>query len=100
MEALATGRMVGVALTPATPGVVIPDQLMGQEAVVLDFGRRAPTPIEDLLCDAGGISGTLRFGGEYFWCSVPWAAVVAIAPHGPTPAQRAWNPTVIDGGKN
>lgn len=100
LQALATGRMVAVMLKTATEGVVIPEGLKDQEDLMLDFGRRAPTPIEDLVCDADGISGTLRFGEESFWCSVPWAAVVAIAPHGPPPAARAWSMTVPPAGKN
>lgn len=100
LSLLDTGRMVRVLFATDTPGVDVPAWVKEQPVNALDFGRRAPTPIEDLVCDAGGISATLRFGGDYHWCSIPWEAVVGIAPHGPTPAQRAWNPAVLDGGKN
>ncbi len=97
LSALATGRMVRVTFTPATEGVVLPDHLLEQILVGLDFGCFAPTAITDLECTPAAISGTLRFGAEYFWCSVPWVAVVSINPIGPTQAQRAWNPTIIQG---
>jgi hypothetical protein len=100
LEALATGRMVRVFFTPDTEGVVIPEWIKDRDAAMLDFGRRAPTPITDLKCDQNGISGTLRFGGDYIWCSIPWLAVVTIEAHGPTPAARAWTLPVIQGGKN
>lgn len=99
LDLLATGRMVRVYFTPDTEGAVVPEGYKGQDAMALDFGRRAPTPIDDLECGPDAISGTLCFGGDYFWCSVPWEAVVAVEPHGETPAARAWNPTVIQGGK-
>ena len=100
LEALATGRMVRVAFTVDTEGVVVPEGYRNQDAMALDFGRNAPTPITDLECGPDAISGTLRFGWEFVWCSVPWEAVVGIEAHGETPAARAWKPTVIKGGKN
>lgn len=100
LQALATLRMVLIEFGPAYPGVVVPERFADKERLSLDFGRRAPTPIDDLECEADAISGTLRFGDEYFHCSIPWEAITAITPHGPKPAARAWNPTVIDGGKS
>lgn len=98
LQALATLRMVRIEFNPKHPGVVVPEDFKDRDQLALDFGRRAPTPIDDLKCDADGISGTLRFGDEYIWCSVPWEAIVWQAQHGPKPAARAWTPTVIDGG--
>ena len=48
LELLATGRMVRVAFTPDSEGVVVPDHLKELDALALDFGRHAPTPIDDL----------------------------------------------------
>ncbi|KKN87478.1 hypothetical protein LCGC14_0259330 [marine sediment metagenome] len=100
LQLLATLRQVRFFVTPDAEGVTIPSHLKEEELVMLDFGRRAPIPIEDLKCDRDGISGTLKFGPEYFWCSVPWLAVVGIQKFGPTPAQRAWVPMVLTEGKN
>lgn len=100
LSLLDTGRMVRVVFTTATPGVEVPDWVKEQPVNALDFGRRAPTPICDLEVTDKAVSATLRFGAEYFLCVIPWEAVVGIAPFGPTAAQRAWNPTVIPGGKN
>lgn len=101
LQSLATLRMVQIEFGPAYPGVVIPDLygIRTRERVALDFGRRAPTPIDDLECGPDAISGTLRFGDEYHWCSIPWEAITGITEHGPKPTARAWTPTVIDGGK-
>ena len=103
LSALATGRMVRVAFTPDSQGVVVPADFRSQLGMMLDFGYNAPQAIDDLVCNDVAISGTLHFGGVgggYFWCSVPWGAVVSIEAIGPTPAQRAWTPMVLDGGKN
>jgi len=102
MEGLNKGYMVRVAFRLEAEGVVVPERFRGGEVLALDFGRNAPTPIMDLECTQEAISGTLRFGEGYRWCSVPWDAVVQVQLHGESTeessAQR-WTPTVIDGGK-
>lgn len=98
LQILATGRMMRV--TFAAPLSIVPEHLADAGGpIMLDFGRRAPTPIDDLEVTAQAISGTLRFGNLYHYCSIPWSAVYAIQAVGPAPAERAWVPTVIQGGK-
>ena len=99
LQALATLRMVRIEFFTDADGVDIPARLRESPLVALDFGRRAPTPIDDLECTADAISGTLRFGDEWHHCSVPWDAIACFAELGPTPTARAWTPTVIKGGK-
>ncbi len=98
LQLLATGRMLRVTFEQrhaSVPSFCL-DQLT---PISLDFGRRAPTPIEDLEVTPEAISGTLRFGGAYHHCVIPWSAVYAIQLIGPAPAARAWNPVVLKGGK-
>jgi len=103
-KVLATGAMVRIAFLVKVPGVIVPDHLSDNEALALDFGHFAPTPIKDLVCNEFGIGGTLRFGAEFVWCFIPWIAVVSVHKHGdemaaPEPETPRWTPTVIDGGK-
>jgi stringent starvation protein B len=60
-------------------GVRVPPVLKGEPNAVLafDFGGE-----DDLEFDVLGISATLRFNGEDFWCLVPWSAVFAVRREG------------------
>lgn len=59
-------------------GVVLPQHLYAQPTVVLELGWKLPVPIVDLALDSDGVRGTLSFGGNPWFCAVPWAAVRAI----------------------
>ena len=85
----------------ARNAIVIKANAADISLVALDWGRNAPTQIDDLKCTRAGLSGTLRFGTDYVWCAVPWESVVAIraAKEAPAAPARSWTPVVLDGGK-
>ncbi len=99
LQLLATGHMMRVTFDQRLANV--PSFCLDQlTPISLDFGRQAPTPIDDLEVTAEAISGTLRFAGAYHYCSVPWSAVYAIQLVGLAPAERDWTPFASkEGGK-
>jgi hypothetical protein len=56
----------------------IPNYLKMQDSVVLQLGYDMPIPIPNLEVYKNGISGTLSFKGNPYFCYVPFEAVYAI----------------------
>lgn len=101
--ALLERSSVHVHLDPRQDGVVVPDFYKKQAQLVLQLG---PVRIPDLRLDEDGMSCTLSFKGEPFYCVVPWASVFAMIGEGgvqgmvwpdDVPAEVARNTRVIDG---
>lgn len=66
----------GLTLTkfdPNSPGVQIPAFLKKEEAVALKWSHKFG--ISDFSYDSNGISATLSFNREPFYCVVPWEAI-------------------------
>jgi hypothetical protein len=64
---------VAVTFSTFWPGVSVPAQFMKRHELVLNFSHRFL--IEDFTYDEHAICASLSFGGEPFYCVVPWAAV-------------------------
>jgi len=76
--ALLEGPSAYVHLDPRRAGVVVPKWLMGQPQLVLQVGLNMAIPIPDLKVDDEGVSCTLSFNRQAFWCVLPWSAVYAL----------------------
>jgi hypothetical protein len=76
-QLLETGN-VDIYLDPRKPDVIAPPHLMAGPRLILKFGRAMAVPIPDLRVSGAGISGTLSFDQQAFFCSIPWSAVFAV----------------------
>lgn len=56
----------------------LPNHLLKQEQVVLQFGLNMAIPIPDLLATEQGVHGTLSFKGKPEYVMVPWYSVFAL----------------------
>jgi hypothetical protein len=70
---------VAVTLNTFWPGVHVPEQFTKRSELVLNFSHRYY--IDDFTYDEHAICATLSFGGEPFYCIVPWAAVRMLFCH-------------------
>jgi stringent starvation protein B len=77
-SALATGGMVQVVFDASAAGVDVPLKFRGNQMLVLEYGINAPTAIPDLSVGENAIVATLRFGTDFYKCTVPWDAVYMI----------------------
>lgn len=68
--------LVAVTLDSTVPGVAVPAQFMNQPMLILNFSHRFGLP--DFTYDEDAICGSLSFGGQPFYCVIPWAAVKAL----------------------
>jgi len=67
-----------VYVDTAEPGVHVPPHLRERGMIVLQLGAHMPKPIKHLVWGADRFGAELSFGGEDFYCVVPWAAVHAL----------------------
>lgn len=65
-----------VQLDPKAEGVIVPPANRDVDVLTLQFGLRLAVSIPDLVVDEDGISGTLTFARQPFWCYIPWTAIV------------------------
>jgi hypothetical protein len=56
----------------------VPEWLKTKDTINLDFGYDLPIPIPDMEVDDAGIRGTLAFGSERCYVSVPWTSVYCL----------------------
>lgn len=69
-----------VVVNSKSPDVVLPPALMADgQPVGLHVGWRMAVPIPDLSIDENGITGTLSFNRNPFFCRLPWPAVVQVS---------------------
>jgi hypothetical protein len=68
--------IVAVVLDPRGPGCQIPPDFRDDEQLVLNFCYAYN--INDFAFDDDGIGATLAFPQGYFYCFVPWHAVLAM----------------------
>ncbi len=96
------GGVVRIVFNVQVADVVIPDNYLNQLRLALDFGLNGVEALTDLEVGDDAISATLRFKGDYIWCSIPWEAVIGVIPHGESkPLQtNAWKPELLKGGLN
>jgi stringent starvation protein B len=76
--ALLERSSVYVHLDPRQPAVVVPPWFKKQAQLVLQVGLNMQVPIPDLRLDDDGLSCTLSFNRDPFFCVVPWASVFAM----------------------
>lgn len=76
--ALLQGPSLFVHLDPRKEGVTVPSQFTRQSQLVLQLGMNLAVQIPDLDVDDEGISCTLSFNRQPFWCHLPWPAVYAL----------------------
>ena len=76
--ALLERSSVYVHLDPRQPAVVVPEGFKKQAQLVLQVGLNMAVRIPDLRLDDDGMSCTLSFSREPFFCVVPWASVFAM----------------------
>lgn len=69
---------VFVHLDPRQEAVVVPEAFKKQAQLVLQVGLDMAVRIPDLRVDDHGMSCTLSFSREPFFCVVPWASVFAL----------------------
>lgn len=79
MLALLERAEARVHLDARRPGVVLPERLLGQMHLRLDYGYGFTPPIDDLDIGDEGIAATLSFNRQPFTTFVPWPAVFLIA---------------------
>src|SRR6476659_2426032 len=79
MLALLERAEARVHLDARRDGVVLPERLLGDGHVRLDYGYHFAPPIPDLTIDDDGIHATLSFNRLPFQTFVPWSAVYLIA---------------------
>jgi stringent starvation protein B len=76
--ALLERSKVHIHLDPRKDGVVVPAHFRKQPQLVLEIGLNMPIPIPDLRLDEEGMTCTLSFSRQPFYCAVPWPAVFAM----------------------
>src|SRR5438552_17777686 len=76
--ALLERSSVHVHLDPRADGVAVPAWFKKQPQLVLQIGLNMPVPIPDLRLDDEGMSCTLSFSRQPFYCVVPWSSVFAM----------------------
>jgi stringent starvation protein B len=76
--ALLERSSVHVHLDPRAGGVAVPVWFKKQPQLVLQIGLNMPVPIPDLRLDDEGMSCTLSFSRQPFFCMVPWSSVFAM----------------------
>jgi stringent starvation protein B len=76
--ALLERSRVHVHLDPRKEGVIVPVSFRKQPQLVLEIGLNMPVPIPDLRLDDVGMSCTLSFSRQPFYCVVPWPSVFAM----------------------
>lgn len=87
--------------------------LPGHDFVILEYGKRLPRPIMDMVAAHDGLFAKLSFGGIYHFVEILWPAVVFISerPDGcvvafndgvyvPRAPTRGFRPQVLKGGKD
>src|SRR4051812_4790498 len=79
MLALLERAEARVHLDARKDGVVLPERLLADGHVRLDYGYHFAPPIPDLIVDDDGIHATLSFSRLPFQTFVPWSAVYLIA---------------------
>lgn len=67
-------------LDPRAPGVQVPARFVGQPQLVLNFSYRYR--LHDFEVDDQVVEATLSFGGQPFFCRLPWYAVFAVTNDG------------------
>ncbi len=77
--------IVSILIQTNITGLVLPEHLMKQEFVTLQYGLNLANPIKDLAAGQDGIKATLSFHRKYFETFVPWDAVMMIAEGNPPP---------------
>jgi stringent starvation protein B len=76
--ALLERSKVSVHLDPRKPGVTVPIHFRKQPQLVLDIGLNTAIPIPDLRLDEEGMSCTLSFSRQPFYCVIPWPSIFAM----------------------
>jgi stringent starvation protein B len=76
--ALLERSKVHIHLDPRQNGVVVPAHFRKQPQLVLEIGLNMPIPIPDLRLDDEGMTCTLSFNRQPFYCVVPWPSVFAM----------------------
>jgi stringent starvation protein B len=76
--ALLERSSVHVHLDPRAEGVAVPQWFKKQPQLVLQIGLNMPVPIPDLRLDDEGMTCTLSFSRQPFYCVVPWVSVFAM----------------------
>lgn len=71
--------MVSVTFDTRVPGVSVPPQFRGRPSLVLNFSHRFY--LEDFTYDELAICASLSFGGQAYYCVVPWASVKMLLNH-------------------
>lgn len=71
--------MVSVTFDTRVPGVSVPPQFRGRPSLVLNFSHRFG--LSDFTYDGLAVCASLSFGGQAFYCVVPWAAVKMLLSH-------------------
>src|SRR5262252_7456888 len=79
MQALLDRAEARVHLDARRTGVCLPDALLDDGHVRLNYGYRFSPPIPDLVLDDEGIHATLSFNRVPCKTFVPWCAVYLIA---------------------
>lgn len=79
MLALLERAEARVHLDARREGVVLPERLLGDGHVRLNYGYHFTPPIPDLVVDDEGIHATLSFDRRPFGTFVPWRAIYLIA---------------------
>lgn len=78
-ELIARGKTM-VTLDARRPGVRVPPRFKDELQLNLDFSTRF-AGVVDFEWDDVGVRSTLTFGGQPFFCEVPWSAVWAMRSH-------------------
>lgn len=86
-ELLNTGK-TSVALNPAYPGVSLPEHLMSDPHVVIDWSLRFG--LVDFVYDLEGVRGTLSFNREPCFINIPWESVFLIRSTGQPSNAKEW----------
>lgn len=71
--------MVSMTFDTRVPGVSVPPQFRGRPSLVLNFSHRFG--LSDFTYDGLAVCASLSFGGQAFYCVVPWASVKMLLSH-------------------
>jgi len=70
--------LISLHLDARVDTVIVPVPLRNTAQLALEIGYNLAVPIPDLTVDERGISATLSFNRQPFFCFIPWKALFAI----------------------
>jgi stringent starvation protein B len=67
-----------ICLDPRHVDVRVPDEFLDDERLYLEIGFHTPVPMSNLHVNVRRIACMLSFGGQPYFCELPWSSIVSL----------------------